>query len=190
MVINEVTGYATAWRTGQTWPEPPNPIPIAYVTNAAYLYRSGERYHYVLGAYPPYAPGTEALPRGTGTAWSSFGARAWAPGRPLAVTLRVTPDTATQGWAAEDMPPSGWRVSGVSHGGVWDSVNAKVKWGPFLDHFPRTLQYTVIPTVGSGVQTFVGTGSFDGHDVPVAGARSIRRVVHDVDADRDRDGSL
>jgi len=187
MVINEVTGYATAWRTGQTWPEPPNPIPIAYVTNAAFLYRSGEVYHYVLGAYPPYAPGTEMLLVGDGAAWSTFAAMAWAPGTPFAVRVQVTPNPSTLAWAVEDAPPSGWTVSGISHGGVWDSVNAKVKWGPFLDQTARLLQYTITPAAGSGVRSFAGTASFDGHDVPIAGARSIGRVVGDVDADDDLD---
>lgn len=187
MVINEVTGYATAWRTGQTWPEPPNPIPIAYVTNAAYLYLSGELYHYVLGASPLYAPGTESLPVGDGTAWSTFGAMSWAPATPFAVTVQVAPDAATMAWAAEDEPPVGWTVSGISHGGVFDAVNHKVKWGPFLDHTPRALQYTITPTAGSGLRSFAGTASFDGHDVPLAGARAIGRVLGDIDADDDLD---
>jgi hypothetical protein len=109
----------------------------------------------------------------------------WAPGTPFVVSVKVTPEAATLAWAAEDTPPAEWTVSRISHGGVFDRVCGKVKWGPFLDHTVRTLQYTVKPTSGSGVRSFSGTASFDGNDVPVAGARSIRRVVDDVDSDLD-----
>ena len=57
--INEVTAYAAAWRSGQTWPIPPSPIPIEYPTNAGYLWRNGEAYHYDGTQIPPscWVPG-------------------------------------------------------------------------------------------------------------------------------------
>jgi len=51
--IDEITSYGAAWKRGDTWPVPPNPIPIDYVTNAGMLWKSGETYHYVSGETPP-----------------------------------------------------------------------------------------------------------------------------------------
>ena len=44
LVINEVTAYGAAWKLGNTWPTPPNPIDINYVTRAGYLWKNGEGY--------------------------------------------------------------------------------------------------------------------------------------------------
>ena len=55
LTIAEVTAYAAAWRQGRTWSQPPNPIPIAYVTNAAALWKRGELYVYDGTVNPPYA---------------------------------------------------------------------------------------------------------------------------------------
>ena len=45
LTINEVTSYGAAWKQGQTWQNPPNPIPIDYMTRAGYLWKNGEVYH-------------------------------------------------------------------------------------------------------------------------------------------------
>ncbi len=53
MEIGEVTAYGAAWKTGATWPVPPNPIPIDYVTNAGFLWINGEIYHFDATQNPP-----------------------------------------------------------------------------------------------------------------------------------------
>jgi hypothetical protein len=50
LAIGEVTAYGAAWKRGQSWPLPPNPIPIGFVTRAGYLWRSGESYRRDAGA--------------------------------------------------------------------------------------------------------------------------------------------
>jgi hypothetical protein len=45
LTINEVTAYGAAWKQGRTWQNPPNPIPIDYMTRAGYLWKNGEVYH-------------------------------------------------------------------------------------------------------------------------------------------------
>jgi hypothetical protein len=42
--IGELTKYGAAWRLGSAWATGPTPIPVAYVTRAADLWRSGETY--------------------------------------------------------------------------------------------------------------------------------------------------
>jgi hypothetical protein len=50
----------------------------------------------------------------------------------------------------------------VTDDGTFDSVNRKVKWGPFFDNSQRILVYTTTPPImESGSKTFVGTASFD-----------------------------
>ena len=44
--IGELTAYGAAWKRGSGWTIPPNPIPISYVTRAAYLWKNGEVYAY------------------------------------------------------------------------------------------------------------------------------------------------
>ncbi|RME90482.1 MAG: hypothetical protein D6766_13195, partial [Verrucomicrobia bacterium] len=53
LTMEEVTAYATAWKTGQEWPAGPNPIPLSYVTRAGYLWKHGEAYAYDPAAGPP-----------------------------------------------------------------------------------------------------------------------------------------
>jgi hypothetical protein len=52
ITIVELTAYASAWRTGNTWPIPPNPIPINYVTRAGALWKGGEQYVFDPSAGP------------------------------------------------------------------------------------------------------------------------------------------
>lgn len=104
----------------------------------------------------------------------AFGAEAYSPGTPLPISIQVTPEATTNAYAVEDTPPTGWVVSNINEGGVFDSVNNKVKWGPFFDNIARTFTYTATPPGGeSGIQIFSGTASFDGSDVSLVGARHI-----------------
>lgn len=50
--ISEVTGYGSAWKQGAAWSTPPSTIPISYVTNAGFLWVSGETYTKADGAEP------------------------------------------------------------------------------------------------------------------------------------------
>jgi hypothetical protein len=61
ITITEVTAYGSAWKRGQVWPTPPNPIPIGYVTNCGYLWKKGEGYNYDDSQTPPWVP-VEAPP--------------------------------------------------------------------------------------------------------------------------------
>jgi hypothetical protein len=181
MGIDEVTAYGAAWRRGQGWPVPPVPIPISWVTNAAYLWTVGGPYHYDLTLEPPYAAGSGRHVKGAGTASASFGVMAYVPGEALTVVIDADPGNGTFAWAVEHAPPAGWPVSGISHSGEWDATNEMVKWGPFIDDTPRQLTYSVTPPGGSsGEHVFAGTASFDGDDLPIGGASAISDLAGDV----------
>jgi len=190
MVINEVTAYGAAWKTGATWPVAPNPIPIDYLTRAGYLWKQGEVYHYDALATPPLCwtlgTGVLASPPARASARRIAATAAGAAVRTLpsfytpqvavSVTIAVTPHPSVSSYAVEDAPPAGWTVSGIDNGGSWDSVNGKVKW-PFFDNTPRTLGYQATPPVGTtGDKTFAGSASFDGVHTAIGGPGTISHV--------------
>ena len=98
----------------------------------------------------------------------------YTPEQPVAVSVAVTPNNSVLAWAVEEGPPDGWVVTNINEAGTWDSVNKKVKWGPFFDANARTLSYTATPPAGeSGTKTFDGTASFDGNSVTIEGDNTI-----------------
>ncbi len=101
----------------------------------------------------------------------------YGPAVPLVVSLDTRPDPGTLFNAVEDAPPPGWTVAAVSHGGAFDPVSGKVKWGPFGDATPRVLQYTATPPADAeGPQTFVGLAVFDTTALPIGGDRVAGRL--------------
>jgi hypothetical protein len=87
------------------------------------------------------------------------------------VTLDAAPDASVSVYALEDGVPIGLTPSNVNQNGSWDSVNRKVKWGPFFDSSARTLTYDL--TGDDGTYTLSGLGSFDGSNVLIGGASSV-----------------
>jgi hypothetical protein len=182
MGINEATAYGSAWKTGQTWPTPPNPIPVEYVTNAGYLWKMGEVYHYDGSVYPPWVSGAASvqsitrqaslqIPIGseTGSAIRTLPST-YEPSVPVNVSISVNPGQGTQVYAVEETPPSGWVITDINESGQWDSVNKKVKWGPFFDSNNRSLTYKATPPLGeTGEKSFFGAASFDGNNVTITG---------------------
>ena len=93
---------------------------------------------------------------------------------PLTVTITVTPGGTASSYAVEDSPPNGWTVTNINESGLWDSVNKKVKWGPFFDYNARTLTYQATPpVVETETKMFSGSASFDGMGVVVGGDSAI-----------------
>ena len=103
------------------------------------------------------------------------------PGLPFPVSIAVEPDPSSEVYAVEDKPPSGWAVSDISHGGLFDGMTEKVKWGFFFDNDPRTLTYTVTPPIGeTGQQCFgVGIVSCNDADQAIVGEECIE-VTTDI----------
>ena len=181
IVIDEVTAYGAAWKKGQPWSTPPNPIPIEYVTNAGYIWKTSEIYRYDPSQSPPWVPGSfinATFPLLVGNMKVSLFTRTlpdkYTPMVPQDITITINPDTGVVVYAIEDIPPAGWLVSDINEGGSWDDINKKVKWGPFFDNTPRTLTYKATPPAGeSGSKTFTGTASFDGSNLPITGETTI-----------------
>jgi len=87
----------------------------------------------------------------------TFSAPRYIPGSRLTVTISVIPDASAGVYAVEETFPPLWTISNVSHGGLVDAANGKVKWF-FTDSLARTLTFDATPPAGeSGDRTFVGT---------------------------------
>jgi uncharacterized delta-60 repeat protein len=188
LAIGEVTAYGAAWRRGETWPVPPNPIPIDYVTRAAFLWRGGECYEVnpAISNAPLWWVNCQSRSGVSPDAESNEGQAqagslsyfeatrtlpaAFVPGEPLVVTVSVSPAEAWA-YAVEEQFPAGWIVANISDNGELDAVNGKVKWGPFLDAAPRTFSFRVnSPSDAGGSVRFVGKVSLDGVSLPILGA--------------------
>lgn len=94
------------------------------------------------------------------------------PGIAFSVLLTTAPDAATEVYAVEETPPNGWGITAISHGGVFDPVGGRIRWGPFIDALPRVLSYQVTPPLtATGSSTFAGVVAFDHALVPITGFR-------------------
>jgi hypothetical protein len=170
LTMDEATAYAAAWRAGDSWPIPPNPIPVDYVTRAAALWRGGETYRLdsTLGGPPLWWVYLNPTPFRQDVELTASGAvrsvaPTYVPGEPVDATLMVKGGTSVRAYAIEEKVPAGWQVHSWSDGGQLDTVNGLLKWGPFFDGADRTLRYTLISPSAGGHQTSVSGGvSFDG----------------------------
>jgi hypothetical protein len=96
----------------------------------------------------------------------------YCPGVPKPVQIHLNPREGATSYALEDAPPAEWVVTEISHNGVFDTVNWKVKWGPFFagPEFPRSVSYITIPPRDTeGVACFEGTISIDGANERICG---------------------
>jgi len=187
--INDVTAYAKAWKVGAAWPVEPNPIPIEYLTSAGLIWKRGEYYIYdsSLGAPPACwvnvtSPSLSPMLRThdpPDLAVCSMPTQ-YTAGVPFTVTLTITPSNNVVAYAVEDQVPTSWTATNFTPAGtaVFDAINNRVKWGPFLDNEGRTLTYQITPpTNASGIATFSGIASFDGFGVPITGVRQVSNAA-------------
>ncbi len=187
IVIGEVTAYGAAWKWGETWPTPPNPIPINYATRVGYLWKNGECYGFDQSQDPPLcwvlqpcpatasAADAQAASLGSGSGaqkptvvGSSSVVRSVAG---ATVSVQASPGRSVSVYAVEEDLPAGLTPYGITEGGSWDAVNRKVKWGPFFDNAPRRLAYGLSGFAGH--YRLSGVESCDGLNLPTTGAATI-----------------
>ncbi len=179
--IFELAAYVWAWKEGLGWPVTPDPIPIDYLARAAFLWKSGEYYKLdpeSANAIPEsWIPDKERIISATsnggeptmGKAQRRFVGEIVRGGK-VAAQIEVTPDPSVSIFLAEEQVPPGWVVDSISDEGVFDSINQKIKWGPFLDNSPRTLNYMVtLPKEGGLTKAFQGSIAFDGTPAAIEG---------------------
>ena len=90
------------------------------------------------------------------------------------ISIQISPPVGATTINLEDKPPTGWAVSAISHGGVWETSTGKVKWGPLFSPFPTEVHYTVTPPPDAdGEVCFGGTISIDGGNLGICGHKCI-----------------
>lgn len=91
------------------------------------------------------------------------------------VTISINPAEGTTVYVVEDTPPPGWSANQMSHGGTWDTVGNKVRWGPFQDGTLRILTYNALPPAGeTGTKIFIGSATINqGSPEIISGDNSI-----------------
>ena len=85
------------------------------------------------------------------------------------------PVTPVKEYAVEETVPAGLTPANISESGVWDSVNRKVRWGPWNDDVPRTLSYDVAGN--SGTYAISGLGNFDAQTRTTTGDSQVTIAV-------------
>ncbi len=190
LTADEVTAYGYAWQHSLFWAVPPNPPPIEYLTRAGYLWRNGGYYTNTLIGGPPLwwtncppsvtpSPGLDGLP-----AVSPYPAsvtrsapNSSTPGTAFSVGLTVLPNSNTIDYAVAEYIPAGCIVTNITSGGVIDTVNQEIKWGPFFSSQINRLAYDLVPGTNSeSLILFRGAGSFDGSTVALTGRQYVSKL--------------
>ena len=90
------------------------------------------------------------------------------------IEVTVSPETSILVYAVEETLPSGFTASSISENGVIDTVNQKIKWGPYFDNQTRTFEYTLSPPATyAGSVVIAGYVSVDGQDVSTQGDSAL-----------------
>jgi hypothetical protein len=175
LTVDEVTAYAAAWKKGTTWPRGPAQIPIAYVTRAGQIWKSGEGYEFNPSFAPPtcWMPKQAGLVRLAASTAPSTATRAlppaFTPGHVTTVSVNVRPVAGVQNYAIEERPPTGWMVADAEGASI---VDGALRYGPFYDAVERTFVYHLVPSAtGSG--QFSGEASFDGSKDTIQGGATL-----------------
>lgn len=94
------------------------------------------------------------------------------PGKPFSVEVVVTARGSAP-WSLQEIPPPGWRVLGISHGGRYDPSIGKITYRPNNKEH-RTLKYRLISRSSDrGTFTFTGQLSSSGQTVSATGDTEI-----------------
>src|SRR6185503_15880499 len=132
--LGEVTAYAAAWKSGETWPVAPNSVPISYVTRAGMIWRQGEEYHFdptINGPPLWWVPGIYMPFRALAPVSTAQAIRHVAPVGPnefeVSITLPVL--DITSALALEETLPAGTLISEPGDG-TFDARTRSFRWGP------------------------------------------------------------
>lgn len=100
------------------------------------------------------------------------------PGAVVKVIESVNTDQSGGVYSVEESIPFNWTVSSISHAGRFDPATQRVKWGPFFDHYPRLLSFSMlVPQTAAGDYVFVGDASFDGTSQGIQGNRNLHLLT-------------
>lgn len=130
--------------------------------------------------------GDSVLEPATASASRSLPAH-YQPGRPLEVSIQVSPSASVSSYGLQETVPPGWTARAIGSDGAFDLSSRTLRWGPFLSQASRLLTYEAIPPADAyGEAVFEGRASFDGADKPVSGnvaAIATHQIIRVMSAD-------
>ena len=88
------------------------------------------------------------------------------------ITLTAMPHDAVSCYSVTETIAFGLMPTGLSGDAFWDPLLNTIRWGPYLDHEPRTFAYNLGGP--SGTFPLAGEGSFDGYPVAITGASAVQ----------------
>ncbi len=164
--------YAESWRRGWPWIDGISPIPVAHMTRAGQIQAFGGAYQRVDAPVPWVRFAPPLLPYVLSAQRSA--PAVYVPGGDVAVVLQVQPHAQGVFGAVEEHVPGGWEVVSIGQAGVFDPANNVMRWGPFQDNQPRTLEYTLrAPAGATQAVSLVGRYSVDGDQQEFSGRTSL-----------------
>ncbi len=170
LTSEECNLYYSSWLAGEPWKNNPSEIPIEYVTRTGYLLNFGGTY--TQDTSIPNPP-LYWIPVSGGIDSNLLTARRSAANNQITITL--TPSDSKQCTAIEENIPQGAFPQNISDGGVFNSIQGKIKWGPWgLESLPNTVSYK-INTLPGTEESFVLSGivSSDGKSHSIEGTSAI-----------------
>lgn len=90
---------------------------------------------------------------------------------PMIIELAVTPEETTKSYAVEEVLPPGLSPVNISNDGVWLADSRRIKWGGFIDNYPRILECTIERVTADF--TVEGMASLDGFKEMITGKELI-----------------
>jgi hypothetical protein len=173
ITLLELTSYAAAWKSGDSWLEGPSPIPDDFVTQAGYLWKHGEAYKFGPEFGPPPACWV-SLNAGVRPAANELRGSAQRQitgnGSGYSANITVSLSPGSSAYAVTEWIPVGFVVSEVSHEGKFDPLSRSIHWGLFTDAESRVLTYHLTPISANALPPYpAGSLSVDGKSAPVGG---------------------
>ncbi len=121
----------------------------------------------------------------------SFSPSCYFPGTKITVTLTTAPLSGTTNYLIEETLPTGGTVSNIGSGGIYDSSNKKIKFGPIFELDTKSLTYDLtFPSTDSSEKTFAGKVSTDSSILSITGQRILSSCLEHHPADADENFSL
>lgn len=88
------------------------------------------------------------------------------------LALQIMPPPGTISSGAEEILPSGWEPSEISHDGIFDPASRRIRW-LFFDGNARVLSYQLRSISPNSQGTITGSAAFDGAEFVTGGDRQL-----------------
>jgi len=97
------------------------------------------------------------------------------PGTLARIQIEADPAPYVETYTVEEDVPAGLNPDVINHGGIWDPIQRRIKWGPFRDANRRTLKAEVLPASDLRLPAdLLAEGWFDAQQIVAAGNSRVQ----------------